>query len=66
MMESNIDDIQNILPESSPNESKRKCLTISEYHKMINWIDLLINDTTDFVLNKFEWLAEKTLNEYSQ
>lgn len=54
-------DIQNLTLES-----KRKCLTISEYQAMINWIDSMINDDTDFILNKFGWLAEKTLNEYSQ
>lgn len=65
-MEFNIDDLQNLTLESSLNESKIKCLTISEYQTMINWIDLLINDNTDFILNKFGWLAEKTFDEYSQ
>lgn len=65
-MESNIDNIQYLTPELSVNESKRKCLTISEYHELINWIDSVINDNTDFILNKFGLLAEKTLNEYPQ
>lgn len=65
-MESYINDIQSLTPDPSLNEPKKKCLTISEYNAMINWIDSCISDNDDFILNKFELLTKKTLNAYSQ
>jgi len=65
-MESIIDDDQDIPVDSNCNEKKKKCLTISEYNAIVEWIDSLINDNTDFVVNKFGWLAQKALREYSQ
>lgn len=66
MMETTINAIQNISLSSDFSETKKKCLTNAEYIEITNWIDSLINDNTDFVLNKYGWLTERTLSEYSQ
>lgn len=52
--------------DSNFDGKKKKCLTISEYNKIVIWIDSVINDKTDFVLNKYEQLKQKTISEYSQ
>lgn len=67
-MDNSTDVIQNI-PHSNLSyyKNKRKCLTISEYNSMNNFIDSLIfDDNNDFILNKFDCLSVKVINEYPQ
>ncbi|XP_025196108.1 uncharacterized protein LOC112595197 [Melanaphis sacchari] len=47
-----------------PNEPKRKCLTISEYNAMVDWIDSLIKNNRDFILNRYGLLSSNVLNRY--
>lgn len=63
-METNMDD-QNVV-FSSNSDKKKKCLTISEYNEITNWIDSLIYNKTDFILNKYERLKQKAISQYSQ
>lgn len=66
MMDTVVDAVQNLMLCSDFDETKKKCLTASEYDALTNRIDSLINDKNDFVLNKYGWLARKTLDEYPQ
>lgn len=65
-MDTVVDTVQNLTLCSDFNKTKKKCLTASEYDALVNRIDSLINDKNDFILNKYGWLAKKTLGEYSQ
>lgn len=57
--------IQNTTPSANLNK-KKKCLTNSEYNALANWIDSLIKDNTDFILNKYDLLKKKVASEFSQ
>lgn len=53
-----------IYPDSD--EPKRKCLSKSEYNEMVDWIDSLIKNNHDFILNRYGLLSSNTLSRYSQ
>lgn len=67
-MDNPVDVFQDIPDNLNFNKNKRKCLTISEYNSMTNFIDSLINNDNDndFILNKFNYLSMKVVNEYPQ
>jgi len=66
-MDISVDTDQNVSVDSNRNKKKKKCLTISEYNAIVDWIDSMINDdNNDFILNKFGWLAQKAIEKYSQ
>jgi len=51
---------------SISDESKRKCLTKFEYYAMVDWIDSLIKNKNDFILNRYGLLASNALSKYPQ
>jgi len=66
MMEVAIDTVQNLTLNSNIYETKRKCITISEYKAMVEFIDSLIHvkNKSDFILNKYGSLVKITLSKY--
>ncbi|CAH1733162.1 uncharacterized protein LOC114118981 [Aphis gossypii] len=52
-----------VYPDSD--EPKQKCLSKSEYNEMVDWIDSLIKNNHDFILNRYGLLASNTLSRYS-
>lgn len=68
MMEVAIDTVQNLTLNSNIYETKRKCITISEYKEMVAFIDSLIHvkNKSDFILNKYGSLVKITLSKYPQ
>lgn len=62
-MDTDICDDQNVSLNLNITERKKKCLTISEFNAMANYVDSLINND-DFVLNKFNFLTLKVLDKY--
>ncbi|XP_008189348.1 uncharacterized protein LOC100165173 [Acyrthosiphon pisum] len=50
--------------DSNFHESKRKCITKSEYNAMVDWVDSSIKNNHDFILNRYGVLTSNALIRY--